>query len=415
MNDSSLRNETPLPQSPRLQAGTPEFRRAVRAFFCGGFATFSTLYGMQPLLPLFSAEFQLPPAAASGVISASTAMLALMLIPAALLSDHIGRKSLMCAALGLAVLCSFACIVAGNYPQLLILRALVGFFLAGLPSIAMTYIGEETDPQSLARTMGIYIAGNALGGMSGRFIAGVVADHFGWRWAVAVLALIGLFMAIEFWRSLPPSRHFRKSRHSSQTLLPLLLRDAWTHASDKGMRWLFASGFLLAGCFVSLYNYLGYHLLEDPFHLSHSLVGAIFLLYLVGVVASTLAGRLAGRLGRHNVLLGMAAIMGAGLILTVFSSLVFVIPGVGLFTFGFFGAHAIASGWVSHRPVRARALASALYLCSYYLGASLIGSFSGLMWAANGWYGVAATLGLLLLVCFVLAWRLRGFSLREKA
>ena len=403
-----------IPQPSRLQAGTPEFRRAVRAFFCGGFATFSTLYGMQPLLPLFSAEFQLPPALASGVISASTAMLALMLIPSALLSERIGRKPLMCAALALAVLCSIACIATENYTQLLIFRALVGFFLAGLPAIAMTYIGEETDPLSLARIMGIYIAGNALGGMSGRFITGIVADHFGWRWAVATLAVIGLLMAFEFWRSLPPSRHFRKAPHSSQSLFPALLRDARMHARDRGMRWLFALGFLLMGCFISLYNYLGYHLLEDPFRLSHSAVSAIFLLYLVGVLASTLAGRLVARFGRHNVLLGMTAIMGAGLMLTVFPSLSLVIPGVGLFTFGFFGAHATASSWVSHRAASARALASALYLCSYYLGGSLIGSFSGLMWAADGWYGVAGSLGILLLVCFGVAWRLHGISLREE-
>jgi YNFM family putative membrane transporter len=29
--------------------------------------------------------------------------------------------------------------------------------------------------------MGIYIGGNALGGMAGRFIAGIVSGHFGWR------------------------------------------------------------------------------------------------------------------------------------------------------------------------------------------------------------------------------------------
>ena len=41
----------------RLQAGTADFRRTARAMFVGGFATFALLYGMQPLMPMFSVEF----------------------------------------------------------------------------------------------------------------------------------------------------------------------------------------------------------------------------------------------------------------------------------------------------------------------------------------------------------------------
>jgi YNFM family putative membrane transporter len=267
---------------------------------------------------------------------------------------------------------------------------------------------------ALPRIMGIYIGGNAFGGMAGRFIAGIVSEYFGWRWATATLAAIAVVMAFEFWRCLPPSRHFQRTRHSPRGFFHGLLRDAWRHGRDQGMRWLFALGFLLMGCFVSLYNYLTYRLLEAPFRLSQSMVGTIFLLYLLGVAASTLAGRLTARLGRRNVLLGMTLIMSAGLALTTFATLALVICGIGLFTFGFFGAHSTASSWVAHRALRARALASALYLCSYYLGSSLVGSFSGLMWHRGGWHGVAGILGLLLLVCLGVAWRLRVIARREE-
>ena len=57
--------------STRLQAGTPAFRRTARAMFVGGFATFALLYGMQPLMPMFSVEFKLMPAAASGAATES--------------------------------------------------------------------------------------------------------------------------------------------------------------------------------------------------------------------------------------------------------------------------------------------------------------------------------------------------------
>ncbi|MEL0028232.1 MAG: MFS transporter, partial [Perlucidibaca sp.] len=77
----------------------------------------------------------------------------------------------------------------------------------------------------------------------------------------------------------------------------------------------------------------------------------------------------------------MLALMLAGLLLTLTQSLVWVVMGIALFTFAFFGGHAMASSWVGQRAGRARALAAALYLSSYYLGASSLGTLSGLSWA----------------------------------
>src|SRR5262245_8700441 len=63
----------------RIKHGTPHFWATARAMFFGGFSTFAMLYGLQPLMPMFSDEFALSPAAASGVVSAATGALALML------------------------------------------------------------------------------------------------------------------------------------------------------------------------------------------------------------------------------------------------------------------------------------------------------------------------------------------------
>ena len=46
----------------------------------------------------------------------------------------------------------------------LVMRALIGLCLSGLVAVAMTYISEEIHPQVLGFTMGLYIAGNAIGG-----------------------------------------------------------------------------------------------------------------------------------------------------------------------------------------------------------------------------------------------------------
>jgi YNFM family putative membrane transporter len=391
---------------PLLQAGSAAYRRANLAMFVGGFATFAMLYGTQPMLPLFAAAFGVDAATASLTVSAGTAALALMLIPASVLSDRLGRAAVIKGSLALAALIALGSAVVTDFNQLLVLRALLGAVLAGLPASAMAYLGEEVAPDAQGRAMGLYIAGNALGGMSGRVLAALLTEWGSWRLGLGMLGVLGVAAAFVFWRGLPASRHF----HARPARLDRIARDARGIFADPGLPWLFLTAFLAMGAFVGLYNYLGFHLMAAPFNLGQSAIGAIFLLYLVGTWASAQAGRLADRHGRRNVLWVMVAIMGAGLALTAAPHLAAIVGGVAVFTFGFFATHSLASGWVGRRAQERRALAAALYLCCYYLGASVIGSLAGLAWGAGAWGGLLAMLGLCALGTFAIALWLRRLA-----
>lgn len=389
--------------APHLERGTPEYRRANLAMFVGGFATFALVYSTQPLLPLLADEFGVSAASASLSVSATTAGLALMLIPGSVLADRLGRQQVMKLALAIAAVLALATAFAPDFMTLLVLRALLGAVIAGLPAAAMAYIGEEVATNAQARAMGLYIAGNALGGMSGRFVAALLTDLGSWRVALAVIGVFGLVATVVFWRRLPDSRHFQPRAATPARIL----RDTVAIYRDPGLPWLFLVAFLAMGAFVGLYNFLGFRLLESPYLLGQTAIGAIFLLYLVGTGASALSGRLADRHGRQRVMWMMVAVMGAGLALTLGEPLWLIVAGVGVFTFGFFAAHALASGWVGWRAGERRALASALYLSSYYLGASVIGTLAGTAWAAGHWPGLVLLLGACVLATGAVALWLR--------
>ncbi len=395
----------------RLVAGSPAFRHVNVAMFFGGFASFAMLYGTQPLLPLLSVEFSLDPAAASLAVSAGTAGLALSLIPASVLSDRFGRERLMKLSLAAsAVVCTASAFVA-DFAQLLVLRALLGVAIAGLPAAAMAYLAEEIAPAAQGRAMGLYIGGNALGGMSGRFLAAMVTEGQSWRLALGLLGALGVVAAVLFWRRLPASNHFR----ARDVALGRILRDARAMWADPGLPWLFLIGFLLMGTFIALYNYLAYRLVEAPYRLGQSAIGAVYLLYLLGSAASALAGRLADRHGRRNVLWVMLALLAAGLLVTLAAPLATIVAGVAVSTFGFFAAHALASGWVSRRAPERPALAAALYLFGYYLGASVIGTAAGKAWSAGGWTGLVAVLVGCTLLMIVAALRARRAAIVHPA
>jgi len=399
------------PESPAasgyIRRGTPKFMRVTLALFSAGLATFALLYCVQPILPVLSQQFGVSPATSSLSLSISTGLMALGLLVTGPLSDAIGRKSVMVTALMLAAICTLISATMTSWHGILIMRALMGLSLSGVAAVGMTYLSEEMDARVVAFSMGLYISGNSIGGMSGRLLSGVLTDLFSWRIAVAVIGCFSLASALMFWKILPASRHFRPI-----TLRPRnLLINFRLHWRDPGLPWLFAEGFLLMGAFVTLFNYIGYRLLDAPWHLSQAVVGLLSVVYLTGSWSSPKAGALTSRLGRGPVMLGATAIMLLGLLATAFNSLWLILPGMMLFTAGFFAAHAVASGWIGPRARRARGQASSLYLFSYYVGSSVAGTLGGLFWHNFGWSGITLFISVLLILALAVAWRLHSKKL----
>ena len=397
----------PLPADPEpaplndiwIEKGTPAFLKTVLALFSGGFATFALLYCVQPMMPLLSQEYSINAAQSSLVLSVSTAMLAFGLLITGPISDRVGRKPVMVFALLCAALSTMVSAVMPSWEWVLATRALVGLSLSGLAAVAMTYLSEEIHPQHIGLAMGLYIGGNAIGGMSGRLITGVLIDFVSWHTAMLVIGGLALVAAAVFWKILPESRNFR-----ARSLHPRSLLDGFTmHFRDAGLPLLFLEAFVLMGAFVTLFNYIGYRLLAAPYNLDQVFVGLLSVVYLSGIYSSAKIGSLADKLGRRKVLWATIALMFAGLALTMFTPLLLVIIGMLVFTFGFFAAHSVASSWIGRRALTAKGQASSLYLFSYYAGSSIAGTAGGVFWHHWGWNGIGLFIGSLLVVALGVA------------
>ncbi|SDA66536.1 MFS transporter, YNFM family, putative membrane transport protein [Pseudomonas sp. NFPP33] len=385
-----------------LTRGSAGYRRATLALFCAGFATFAMLYCVQPLLPLLAAHFRVSAASSSLALSLTTLSLALCLLVSGALAESWGRKPVMAAALGLSAMLGIACALVEEWGSLLILRTLLGLALSGLPALAMAYVGEEFDPEALPAAMGLYIGGTALGGLLGRLLAGLLSDLGGWPWALGGIAGLGLLALALFIWLLPPSRHFTAQPLS----LRGLLRNFALHLSNPRLRVLFALAFLLMGGFVALFNYVGFRLAGEPFNLSATVIGLLFTVYLLGIFSAGWAGRLVPRFGARQVLYGGIGLMLLGVALCAAPWLSAAVVGLALFTLGFFAAHAVASGQVGIHAQGAKAQASALYLCAYYLGSSLVGYVGGYVWEHAGWLALLGVLASLFILASALVRRI---------
>ncbi|MDC9590061.1 MFS transporter [Xenorhabdus sp. XENO-10] len=391
-------------QQHYIQRKETAYLRVTLSFFAVGLATFALLYFIQPILPILSKEFNISPANSSLALSLPTGMLSLGLLITGPLSDALGRKNIMVISLVAAAIFTLLSAVVSSWHGILFIRALVGLSVSGVAAVAMTYLSEEIHPSYVALSMGLYISGNSIGGMSGRLITGVITDHYSWRLAVILLGAFALISSIAFWKLLPESKHFKPSPLKPKTLLINLK----IHFRDQGLPLLFAEAFLIMGSFITMFNYIGYRLSEAPYHLSQTIVGLLSIVYLTGTYSATKAGTLTNKYGRGKVLLTAISTMLVGCAITLFSPIWAVILGMMILTTGFFAAHSVASGWIGQRAKRAKAQASSLYLFCYYSGSSIAGTLGGIFWLHFAWNGIAVFISLLTIVALYLGFKLNN-------
>jgi YNFM family putative membrane transporter len=377
--------------------GTPGYRRLVVAVWAAGVGSFALLYAPQALLPLISEDLGVPPSTAALVISVATGALGLALLPMAYVADRVGRTRLMTVSLVTAAVLGLLAPLAPSMELLLVLRAAQGVAIAGLPALAMAHLSAEVRPTALGAAMGLYIAGTTVGGLSSRVVSGAVADVSGWRVGMAAVAALALLSVVAFRVALPPPA--ATAPGPAPAARGLLTR----HLRDPGVRRLCLLAAVLMAAFVTVYNFLGYRLLAEPFSLSPLLVGLVFVTYLAGTVGSPFAGRLGDRFGRRAVLLAAVLLTLAAALLTLLEQLAAVLVGLVLFTFAFFAAHTAASGMVGNRARVGRSQAAALYLLAYYGGSSIGGWVGGFAYESGRWPGVVAYVSGLLVAALVVA------------
>ncbi|MDT0447031.1 MFS transporter [Streptomyces johnsoniae] len=357
------------------------------ALFAIGLATFAMLFSTQALLPDIATAYGISPDRASWTVSATTIGLAVAVLPLSTLSERFGRRQTMTASVAVAVALAVVIPFAPDLSTLIALRAVQGMAIAGIPASAVAYLSEELDGRATVGAVGLFIAGNSVGGMSGRVLTGWVAEGFGWRAALGAVAVLGIAAAVLFRVLLPRSRNFTPA-----SLRPrLVLRTVRDHLARPLLLRLYVIGMLLMAAFSAVYTVIGFRLVEEPFNLSAGLAGSVFVIYLVGTGSSSATGPLMERLGRRGALYVAIGTVTAGLLLTLADHLVAVLTGLVLITAGFFFGHAVASGSVSRTVTHGKAQASALYQVAYYLGASIGGTAGAMIFHHADWAGLVAS------------------------
>lgn len=370
--------------------------------FFGGFSAFTLLYACQPLMPMLSAEFNLNATQASWVLSISMITLAISLLVISFLSNFINHVKLMSGALLAAAIAMLFSATSSSFNELLCFRALLGIALGGLPAVAATFLSNQIEQSQLPKVIGFYIAGTAFGGMTGRILAAVLSELIGWRSTFMLLGIAGVVSALLFIKLLSLAEK-NVTTTFQWNFLPAISKTLKPQLQQPAYWALFAIGFFLTGSFTGLFNYINFRLQQSPYEISQSALSSLTLLYIFGIWSSFCSARIVARLGYAKAITGSLTLMLIGLWITSNSGLLLIILGISIFTFGFFLSHTLCSSYLASLVHLNKSIITAIYLFSYYLGSSVLSSYSGVAWQAGGWQQLTWLLSLFITTCIVIS------------
>src|SRR2546430_1696054 len=190
----------PMPDSARIILTTPLPRKerivSSPLVWLVGLFSFQNVYAVQSLLPSWMRDFHASAADVGSTVGATVLGIALLSPFIGMLSDAVGRKRIIVAAL-LALSLPTALIASAHSLDAVVwLRFAQGLAIPGVSVVMMAYIGEEFRHQNVGRMMAAFVSGSVTGGFLGRLLPGHISEWADWRTAFVVLGLINVLGAM---------------------------------------------------------------------------------------------------------------------------------------------------------------------------------------------------------------------------
>jgi predicted MFS family arabinose efflux permease len=371
--------------APALEVAEAPSPRTFFLFSVWAGVCVACIYFCQPLLHAIGAELGLDDRAASLVATATQVGYGVGIFTLVPLGDFVGRRGLVLAKMALLALATAGCALAPSLGPLAGASFFVGVFATTAQDLVP--IAADLAPEARrGRYVGRVMSGLILGILLSRTLAGWIAGAWGWRavfvaGAVAVAASFATVLA--FFPALPP-RPRRGSLGSVYGSMAGLLRR------HPALRLSVVRHGLMGLSFSAFWTTLAFFLSGPPHRWSPPQIGMMGLAGAAGVLASSVAGRLADERGPLFAI-EIATLVAAGsfLLMGAFgSSALALIAGTVVFDV------AVQTSLVSHQSLvygldpGARARLNGIFVSALFVFFSLGSFVSALVWTRWGWFAV---------------------------
>jgi MFS transporter, YNFM family, putative membrane transport protein len=357
-----------------------EFRRySVIALIA--FLTLVDLFAAQAIIPTLARQFAVAASTMGVAANASTFGMAAAGLAVALFGRNIDRRQGIWMSLALLAIPTSMLAFTHDIVVFAMLRVAQGICMATAFTLTMAYLAEHNMGGRATMALSAYVTGNVASNVFGRILSVAVADKLGLEANFLVFAALNLAGAALVFVALVKGEKLMLPQGEAG-----LFRSNLEKVMGNGeLVRAFAIGFCILFVFIGAFTYVNFRLTGEGIGLSAMALGAVYLVFLPSIATTPLAGRIVDRTGTNAGIMLTLAVAIVGLALSLPLNLVSVLAGLALVAVGTFLAQAIATGHVGRNAGSDRALASGIYLSSYYFGGA-VGSFvTGIVFDGFGW------------------------------
>jgi len=374
--------------------------RAVFLLSLAAFASAASLRATDTLLPQLAAEFSVSTGSAASAVTGFAVSYGLLQAVYGPLGDRYGKYLMVCAATLASSLGTFACAAAPTLHFLVVARFAAGATVGALIPLSMAWIGDVVAYEQRQARIARFALGQIFGTAFGQSVAGVLAEHFGWRAIFVVLGVlylaVGALLLLELRRN-PITR--RSASDATMTIyaglarMARLLEHRWVRVI---VGTVFAEGMMMSASIA----FIPVHL-QHRFALGPAAAGAMASAYAAGGMLYALsARRFVARLGEGGLAAGGGMILAAGCLWLAFAPAAWAcLPGIVAIGVGLYMLHNTLQVNATQMAPASRGSAVSLFALCLFSGQSLGVWLAGKVVDAYGTEPVfvTAALGLALL------------------
>ncbi|MEJ2122198.1 MAG: multidrug effflux MFS transporter [Alphaproteobacteria bacterium] len=253
-------------------------------------------------MPDIARDMEASVAAVQGTLSAFAGVFGVLQLAYGPVADRLGRKPLVVGGMLLFGLASIGAVLADTIAMLTAMRVLQAVGACAGPVLGRAVIRDIHGGQGAARVLGYVMGTFGILAIAGPLLGGVLVDAFDWRASYLVMAIFGFVAAALCWVLLPETRPEDAPGSPVRRSNPrTLIRTYATLLGTRQILVFVATGGLMQGAFFAWLSGSSFVIMK-VFGYSGTAYGLILPLTVGGfIAASFLAGKLAGRLGFHRV------------------------------------------------------------------------------------------------------------------
>jgi predicted MFS family arabinose efflux permease len=213
------------------------------------------------------------------------------------LSDHYGRRRFLVGGVLVFALASWFSAHSRSFEELMLARALTGLAAGTISTCSIAFAGDWFAYAVRGRAIGLISSAYFAGPILGVPLAAQIADHYGWRRAFLLFALLAFAVA-------GSSLALPKEQVNPKPSSEMLRATARAFRSFLGRRDTSAAlgiAFMVSGGLVGFITYIG-QWLNTAFDIPTRTIGWVFMLGgLVSMGCAPLGGTLSDRWGKRTV------------------------------------------------------------------------------------------------------------------